>query len=81
MQNRMVRDEFHNRRTDAPHFLVLLVALLWRADRTQKLKDARSEASKEIEQLKSKKEKEFNDFQKEVSRRSAFCSTLHNEHR
>jgi len=37
------------------------------SDRTQKLKDARSEASKEIEQLKSNKEKEFNDFQKEVS--------------
>jgi len=38
-------------------------------DRTQKLKDARNEASKEIEQLKSKKEKEFNDFTKEVSSR------------
>lgn len=35
-------------------------------DRTQKLKDARSEAAKEIEELKSKQEDEFNNFKKEV---------------
>ena len=37
------------------------------SDRTQKLKDARSEAAKEIEELKSKKEKEYESFKKEVS--------------
>ncbi|ETS62283.1 hypothetical protein PaG_03359 [Moesziomyces aphidis] len=36
-----------------------------RTYRTQKLKDARNEASKEIEQLKANKEKEFADFQKQ----------------
>lgn len=43
-------------------------------DRTQKLKDARNEASKEIEQLKSKKEQEFKDSQKEVSLSPPFHS-------
>jgi hypothetical protein len=37
------------------------------ADRTQKLKDARSEAAKEIEELKSKKEEEFQKYKKDVS--------------
>lgn len=36
-------------------------------DRTQKLKDARAEAAKEIEALKSSKESEFKKAQKEVS--------------
>ncbi|KAK0526287.1 hypothetical protein OC834_004856 [Tilletia horrida] len=36
-----------------------------RTYRTQKLKDARSEAAKDIEDLKAKKEKEFQAFQKE----------------
>lgn len=35
-------------------------------DRTQKLKDARSEAAKEIEEMKSKLEADFKSFQKEV---------------
>lgn len=35
-------------------------------DRTQKLKDARTEAAKEIEDIKAKREKEFQSFQKEV---------------
>lgn len=39
-------------------------------DRTQKLKDARSEAAKEIEELKSSKDKEYAQFKKEVSGRS-----------
>lgn len=48
-------------------------------DRTQKLKDARSEAAKEIEELKSKQEDEFNNFKKEVSQDQrlagfSFCS-------
>lgn len=38
------------------------------ADRTQKLKDARSEAAKEIEELKSKKEEEFQKYKKDVSK-------------
>jgi len=36
-------------------------------DRTQKLKDARSEAAKEIESYKAKKEEEFKQYEKEVS--------------
>lgn len=36
-------------------------------DRVQKLKDARSEAAKEIEQYKKQKEAEFTAFEKEVS--------------
>jgi V-type H+-transporting ATPase subunit G len=35
-------------------------------DRTQKVKDARSEAAKEIEAYKSQKEKEFKEFESEV---------------
>lgn len=38
-----------------------------RADRTQKLKDARSEAAKDIEQLKADKDKEYEKFKREVS--------------
>lgn len=37
------------------------------SDRTQKLKDARNEAAKEIEELKSKKDNDFQKFKKEVS--------------
>jgi V-type H+-transporting ATPase subunit G len=37
------------------------------SDRVQKLKDARSEAAKEIEEYKKQKEAEFNAFEKEVS--------------
>ena len=44
-------------------------------DRTQKLKDARTEAAKEIEDLKAKKEKEFQAFQKEVSSRPTLLTT------
>lgn len=36
-------------------------------DRVQKLKDARSEAAKEIEAYKAKKEEEFKRFKSEVS--------------
>jgi F0F1-type ATP synthase membrane subunit b/b' len=35
-------------------------------DRTQKVKDARKEAAKEIEAYKAQKEKEFNQFASEV---------------
>lgn len=37
-------------------------------DRTQKLKDARSEAAKEIEAYKKEKEAEFAKFEQEVSK-------------
>jgi len=40
-------------------------------DRTQKVKDARSEAQKEIEEYKKQKEAEFKKFEEEVSRNSA----------
>lgn len=36
-------------------------------DRNQRLKDARGEASKEIEQLRAKKEAEFKEFENQVS--------------
>lgn len=36
-------------------------------DRVQKLKDARSEAAKEIEEYKAKKEAEYKKFESEVS--------------
>ena len=36
-------------------------------DRVQKLKDARSEAAKEIEEYKAKKEAEYKKFETEVS--------------
>lgn len=36
-------------------------------DRVQKLKDARSEAAKEIEEYKAKKEAEYKKFENEVS--------------
>lgn len=39
----------------------------YRLDRTQRVKDARGEASKEIEELKAKKEAEFKEFESEVS--------------
>lgn len=35
-------------------------------DRVQKLKDARTEAAKEIEEYKAQKEAEFNKFESEV---------------
>ena len=39
-----------------------------RIDRVQKLKDARSEAAKEIEEYKAKKEAEYKKFESEVCR-------------
>jgi Vacuolar (H+)-ATPase G subunit len=45
---------------------MILIPKNFYVDRTQKLKDARSEAAKEIEELKSKQEDEFNSFKKEV---------------
>lgn len=36
------------------------------ADRTQRLKDARGEANKEIEQLRAKKDDEFRQFEDQV---------------
>lgn len=46
----------------------VVISPLWisSSDRTQKLKDARSEAAKEIEEIKANKEKEFKAFQQEV---------------
>lgn len=41
--------------------------LMYGTDRGQKLKDARSEAAKEIEAYKSQKEEEFKKFESEVS--------------
>jgi V-type H+-transporting ATPase subunit G len=35
-------------------------------DRTQKVKDARSEAAKEVETYKTQKEKDFKQFESEV---------------
>jgi Vacuolar (H+)-ATPase G subunit len=35
-------------------------------DRTQKVKDARSEAAKEVEAYKTQKEKDFKQFESEV---------------
>jgi hypothetical protein len=44
----------------------ILAALTATPDRTQKVKDARSEAQKEIEQYKQQKEAEFKKFEAEV---------------
>ena len=49
------------------------VVLMTLPYRVQKLKDARSEAAKEIEQYKDSKEQEFKKFESEVSR-SSLCS-------
>lgn len=38
------------------------------ADRTKRVKDARSEAQKEIEEYRNQKESEFKTFEKEVHR-------------
>ena len=46
--------------------LTLMLTLLPHADRTQRVKDARGEAAKEIEAYKSKQESEFQAFEKEV---------------
>lgn len=52
----------------SPYLCSSSVLTFWSspADRTQKLKDARSEAAKEIEEIKANKEKEFKAFQQEV---------------
>ena len=42
-------------------------------DRTQRVKDARSEAAKEVEAYKAQKEKDFKQFESEVS---VFVSSL-----
>lgn len=42
-------------------------------DRVQKLKDARSEAAKEIEEYKAKKEAEYKKFETEVSAATYRC--------
>ena len=44
-------------------------------DRVQKLKDARSEAAKEIEAYKAKKEEDFKKFESGVSTRAPSCWT------
>ena len=38
----------------------------WITDRTKRVKDARSEAQKEIDEYRESKESEFKDFEKEV---------------
>ena len=40
--------------------------MLTSSDRTKRVKDARSEAQKEIEEYKEQKENEFKEFEKEV---------------
>lgn len=40
--------------------------MLTMTDRTQKFKDARSEAAKEVEAYKAQKEKDFKQFESEV---------------
>ena len=40
--------------------------LYWDSDRIQRLKDARSEASKEIEELKAQKNQEYQNFVAQV---------------
>jgi len=47
-------------------FLTSLVPSLTTADRTKRVKDARSEAQKEIEEYRKNKEEEFKKFEKEV---------------
>lgn len=60
--------------------LYLFISYSPSVDRTQKLKDARSEAAKEIDDVKSKKEKEFQSFQKEVRRWARLaCSCIWRE--
>lgn len=39
---------------------------LWPTDRNQRIKDARGEATKEIEELKAKKDAEFKQFENHV---------------
>lgn len=48
------------------HAAGLLESLTIYVDRTKRVKDARSEAQKEIEQYREKKEEEFKAFEKEV---------------
>ena len=50
----------------SPHPLSALAHVALSADRVQKLRDARSEASKEIEEYKKAKEEEFKAFQASV---------------
>lgn len=45
-------------------------------DRTQRVKDARGEAAKEIEAYKSKQESEFQAFEKEVCESLRCCYTM-----
>lgn len=45
-----------------------VVAALTPPDRTKRVKDARSEAQKEIEEYRKEKEEEFQKFEKEVGR-------------
>jgi hypothetical protein len=47
-------------------FFILLWGSISNIDRSQKLKDARGEAAKEIESLKSKREEEFKEFEQQV---------------
>jgi hypothetical protein len=46
--------------------MYLLFVTTLTVDRTQKVKDARKEAAKEIEAYKAQKEKEFNEFASKV---------------
>jgi V-type H+-transporting ATPase subunit G len=46
--------------------MYLLLVMTLTIDRTQKVKDARKEAAKEIEAYKAQKEKEFNEFASKV---------------
>ena len=46
-------------------------------DRTKRVKDARSEAQKEIEDYKKQKEEEFKAFEKEVRQKTRLSNALH----
>lgn len=50
-----------------------------RIDRVQRLKDARAEAAKEIEELKASKAEAFKGFEAEVTRNKSTCSRINHE--
>lgn len=50
-----------------------LIGVICYTDRVQKLKDARSEAAKEIESYRAQKQKDFEAFEAEVSGRMKLC--------
>jgi hypothetical protein len=69
------RDQSHFRLTTSSGPLTDTLPLSFPADRVQKLKDARSEAAKEIEAYKVQKQKDYEAYEAEVNTIPAFIAT------